>query len=63
MEIKVKIVDIDYCVEKQDAFIVYMKTGRFWVCVKDQQLPKAEDELFVTLKLKTDNKKDKCEKQ
>ena len=62
MDIKVKINDIDYCVEKQDALIVYMKNRKVWVCAKNQALPQSKDELFVTLKLKTDNKKGKCEK-
>lgn len=61
MEIKVKTNDINYCVKKQDAFIVYMKNGKVWVCIKEQDLP-TTDELFVTLKLKTDSKKGKCEK-
>lgn len=60
MDIKVKINDIDYCVEKQDALIVYMKNRKVWVCAKNQALPQSKDELFVTLKLKTDNKKGKC---
>lgn len=60
MEIKVKISDIDYCVEKQDALIVYMKNRKVWVCTKNQQLPQSKEELFVTLKLKTDTKKGKC---
>lgn len=60
MEIKVKINDIDYCVEKQDALIVYMKNHKVWVCAKNQALPQSKDELFVTLKLKADNKKGKC---
>lgn len=62
MDIKVKINDIDYCVEKQDALIVYMKNRKVWVCAKNQALPQSKDELFVTLKLKTDSKKGKCEK-
>lgn len=60
MDIKVKINDIDYCVEKQDALIVYMKNRKVWVCAKNQALPQSKDELFVTLKLKTDSKKGKC---
>ena len=60
MDIKVKINDIDYCVEKEDALIVYMKNRKVWVCAKNQALPQSKDELFVTLKLKTDNKKGKC---
>lgn len=60
MDIKVKISDIDYCVEKQDALIVYMKNRKVWVCDKNQQLPQSQEELFVTLKLKTDTKKGKC---
>lgn len=62
MDIKVKINDIDYCVEKEDALIVYMKNRKVWVCAKNQALPQSKDELFVTLKLKTDSKKGKCEK-
>lgn len=57
MDIKVKISDIDYCVEKQDALIVYMKNRKVWVCTKNQQLPQSKEELFVTLKLKTDKKR------
>lgn len=60
MDIKVKINDIDYCVEKEDALIVYMKNRKVWVCAKNQALPQSKDELFVTLKLKTDSKKGKC---
>ena len=60
MEIKVKSNDIDYCVKKQDAFIVYMKNGKVWVCNIDQELPRTND-LFVTLILKSD-KKGKCGK-
>ena len=60
MEIKVKSNDIDYCVKKQDALIVYMKNGKVWVCDKNQVMPQSKNELFVTLKLKTDNKKGKC---
>ena len=62
MDIKVKINDIDYCVQKEDALIVYMKNHKIWVCIKEQELPQSKDELFVTLKLKTDSKKGKCEK-
>ena len=60
MDIKVKINDIDYCVEKQDPLIVYMKNRKVWLCAKNQQLPQSQEELFVTLKLKTDTKKGKC---
>lgn len=60
MDIKVKISDIDYCVEKQDALIVYMKNHKVWVCDKNQVMPQSKNELFVTLKLKTDSKKGKC---
>lgn len=60
MDIKVKISDIDYCVEKQDALIVYMKNRKVWVCDKNQVMPQSKEELFVTLKLKTDTKKGKC---
>lgn len=60
MEIKVKSNDIDYCVKKQDALIVYMHNRKVWVCVKEQELPKT-NELFVTLKLKSDEK-GKCGK-
>lgn len=51
MEVKVKMIDIDYCVKKHDALIVYMKNGKAWVCEKDQKMP-SDNELFVTLKLK-----------
>lgn len=57
MDIKVKISDIDYCVEKQDALIVYMKNRKVWVCAKNQVMPQSKNELFVTLKLKTDKKR------
>ena len=60
MEIKVKSNDIDYCVKKQDALIVYMKNGKVWVCDIEQELPVTND-LFITLMLKTD-KKGKCDR-
>lgn len=60
MEIKVKVNDIDYCVKKQDAVIVYMKNGKVWVCEINQEMPK-NNELFATLILKA-NRKGKCEK-
>lgn len=60
MEIKVKSNDIDYCVKKQDALIVYMKNGKVWVCDIKQELPVTND-LFITLVLKTD-KKGKCDR-
>lgn len=56
MEINVRVADIDYCAKKQDALIVYMKNGKVWVCVKEQELPKNND-LFIALKLKG-----KCDK-
>lgn len=59
MEIKVKVTDIDYCIKKSDALIVYMKNGKVWVCEIDQEMPK-NNELFTTLILKT-ARKDKCE--
>lgn len=62
MDVTVKTNDIDYCIEKKDALIVYMKNHKIWVCDKNQKLPQSQDELFVTLKLKTDSKKGKCEK-
>lgn len=62
MYVKVKIDDINYCVQKLDALLVYMKNGKVWVCVENQQLPQSSDDLFITLKLKTDNKKGKCDK-
>ena len=60
MEVKVKFNKIDYCIQRPDALLVYMIDGKVWVCDKNQQLPQSKDELFVTLKLKTDNKKGKC---
>lgn len=62
MEVKVKFNKIDYCIEKHDALLVYMVDGKVWVCDKNQKMPQSKDELFVTLKLKTDNKKGKCGK-
>lgn len=60
MEIKVKVCDIDYCVKKYDAIIVYMKSGKAWVCEINQEMPQG-DELFVTLILKS-NRKGKCDR-
>lgn len=62
MEVKVKISNINYCVQRPDALLVYMIDGKVWVCAKNQQLPQSKEELFVTLKLKTDNKKGKCDR-
>ena len=39
-----------------------MKNRKVWVCDKNQALPQSKDELFVTLKLKTDSKKGKCDR-
>ena len=61
MEVKVKINNIDYCIQRPDALLVYMVDGKVWVCDKNQRLPENEDELFITLKLKTDTK-GKCGK-
>lgn len=55
MEVKVKSKDIDYCVQKKDALIVYMINGKIWVCEKQQELPNSND-FFVTLKLKTNKR-------
>ena len=60
MEVKVKFNKIDYCIQRPDALLVYMVDGKVWVCDKNQKMPQSKDELFVTLKLKTDSKKGKC---
>lgn len=62
MEVKIKINKIDYCIQKSDALLVYMIDGKVWVCEKNQKLPQSQEELFVTLKLKTDDKKGKCDR-
>lgn len=61
MEVKVKAKQIDYCIQRPDALLVYMIDGKVWVCDKNQTLPKHEDELFITLKLKSEEK-GKCDK-
>ena len=34
-----------------------MKNRKVWVCDKNQVMPQSKNELFVTLKLKTDKKR------